>query len=178
MSARVKYDPANFHIQVAGGPTTRLGAYVIGVGALGTDIAWTDVRATLNSFSLTIGYDEEDVADNAGVVHRVLMYTPPTASLSMSWWDNAPAALLPPDHVRVTYSGTGFAWEGVVESATLTYTADPQAARYGAAKRVDLAANLIDYVGGALLSEDVSFPALPAESPLARIERWFGVTGP
>jgi hypothetical protein len=98
-----------------------------------------------------------------------------TATITLSRWDTQGDRVFAGDKVRARYNGR-LIFLGTVHSVQITTTADPAARRYGASRRVDIAAEC----GGLyadLLSRTVTWESLPQQLWIDRIRMpVFGLT--
>jgi hypothetical protein len=104
------------------------------------------------------------------------------ANISFSRWDNVlhgdplhPDILYPLDKVRVSYAGHVLML-GTVESVAVSFTADPEAARHGAAYRIDYDCSVGGYYAD-LLTRTVTWSSLKQELWIERISHFVTVTG-
>ena len=166
MSTHEPYDPAAFSLERAEVVSARLGELILGVSRLGVEAsAWVPIEQA--TFGISAGYSPDE--------NGTLLLDSETASVSMSYWDGpAGSPLYPSDRVRAMYAGM-LLFLGTVDSTRTGYSTDPEAARHGAVRRVDFSATLVGTYA-ATLAKQVCYRTLPAESAIARIQRWITVT--
>jgi hypothetical protein len=166
VSAVIAYDPALFLLERAQQVSARLGELILGESRLGVAAhAWVPVPAA--TFTMTEGYTPDD--------NGTLIYDSQTATIGLTFWDEPGDVLYPADRVRAWYSGR-LLFLGTVDTTSLTYDTDPDAAHNGASRRVTFAATLVGTYAAAL-AKTVCWTALPAEPPITRIRRWVRVNG-
>lgn len=167
MSTPVQYDPELFVLERASTTSSRLGEFVLGESKLGSATIGAWVLIDMASFSYTASYTPDD--------NGTLLVEADTATVALTQWDNVPAPLYPSDRVRVGYDGK-LLFRGTVDTTSTAYVADPQAARYGATRRVEFSATLVGSYASAL-GKTVCWKGLPAETAIKRIRRWVKVNG-
>jgi hypothetical protein len=99
-----------------------------------------------------------------------------TATVSYSRWEVLGTDILfTGDRIRARYNGVTF-FLGTVESVNVTYTADDDAVRHGATRRIDVECAVGGYYAD-MLSRTVHWGDLVAELWIERMQRFVDVTG-
>lgn len=166
MSAYVKYDPKLFELRRITSVPSTLDEFLIGESVLAsTTSAYILIPAATVSFSS--GYTPDE--------NGTLIIDAETVTVSLSFWDEPGTLLYPGNRIEIRYAGKVLC-TAVVDSTSLTYAADPDAARHGATRRVDFTATAAGTYA-VLMGRTVKWTKLPKESAIKRIRRWVTVTG-
>lgn len=167
MSAHVEYDPDLFLLERAETVSSRLGEFILGESHLGSAAAAAWVPIENASFGWSMGYS----ADDKGT----LIFDSESATVSMSYWGGIADPLYPADRIRASYDGDVF-FLGTIDTTSITYSVDPEAANSGAVRRADLSATAVGTYASAM-ERIVCWINLPLEPAITRIRRWVTVTG-
>lgn len=127
---------------------------------------WVAVEVT--SLTYTASYDPD--------ANNTLIVGSETVRFSISGW-GAATLLNALDVIRVRYNGIDVGCGTfTVDTATVTQTVDPEAARYGGeTERVDCQCSAVGTYAAALDTTVTWATALPAETAITRVRRWVTV---
>lgn len=168
MSAAVAYDPKLLQVRRWTAAPSTLDEFLIGNSVLGsTGSSYTIVPAATVTF--TSGYTPDE--------HGTLIIDAETVAISLSFWDEVPAsaAIYPGNRCEILYAGKRIVMT-TIDSVSITYSADPEAAKHGATRRVDFTASGAGTYA-VMMGRTVSWVSLPKETAIHRIRRWVTVNG-
>lgn len=169
MSEAIRYNPKHFQLRLLAAAPSSLDEFLIGESILGSEASasgYTVVPSATVTFSSGYTPDENDT----------LIVDSETVTVGLSFWDELGSPVLyPGNRIEVVYDGESIC-TAIVDSTSVTYAADPAAARHGATRRVDFSATAAGkYV--VMMGRKVSWDKLPKESAIKRIRRWVTVSG-
>ena len=161
-----EYDPTLFVVELAESVASRVGSMVLGHTRLGVDTS-TWVPIPLATFTYSFDYPPND--------YGTLIVGAETASVSLSFRGEPEAIpLYPSDRVRVRY-GDQTVFVGTVEGTTIARTAVDRA-KHGHDHVMAFSASLVGTYA-VMLTKQICYGDLPAETAISRIRRWVTVNG-
>lgn len=169
MSAYIDYNSDLLEVRRITTMSAYLSDFTVGVSTLAAT-ATESVVVDGATVAITSTYSPDE--------NGTLIVDAETAIVSRSYWGTAGLSgeiLYPGDRLEVFYDSELIFW-GTVDTASLTYATDPEAARHGQVRRVDFTASAAG-VYAVAMGRIVSWSKIPKETAITRIRRWCTVVG-